>query len=68
MGCNDLEGSSDRTEQSRAIYRFLEKYLKQDAIFGGSFDLPLLTVAYNGDLWLDFLKAPPPEIPEEDEE
>lgn len=54
MQCIDpelmLDESGGRWDQSKAIYRCLEKHLGAGAIFDGAFDVPLLVVSENAAL------------------
>jgi len=56
LGWADLDDDGRRYEQSRAIYAFLCQHIGADrATFGGSFDLPFLTIAEDNDLQRQFL-------------
>ena len=67
LGCQGLsEHSQNRWGTSAIIYDHIKKYLgPEKATFHNSFDIPLLTIARNPFLQIEFLRKPLPE--EEDD-
>jgi hypothetical protein len=70
LGCPDLDGpAANRSDQSHAIHAFLARHLDgEDVSFGGAFDIPLMRVAENRDLWWNFLHEELPPLTPDDEE
>ncbi|MDP2856998.1 MAG: hypothetical protein Q8P50_03365 [Bacillota bacterium] len=67
LGCPNMEDEIP-VERSTVIYDYLHRYLGIGATFDGTFDLPLVTVAYDRDLWSRFLDQPQPEMAQEGDE